>query len=141
MDKPKKSLKTSSNEIELRAKFSQASPGWLICNEYIIYYIVYIIQVQTWSNFNHIWTLLLNVFTDIWSQRYLAEIELVQGEPESRETFDWLWLQHFACWPPQNFFSTCHDNDSNGNDEDWISKSYWVTKCFQVIKEKVILYE
>ena len=66
MDKPYKSLKTSSSEIELGEEFPQYRFGKV-------------------ANFNHI---RLNDFTDIWRQKYLAEIELVQVEPESRETFD-----------------------------------------------------
>ena len=69
MDKPYESLKTSSNEIELGEEFPQYRFGKV-------------------ANFNHIGTLLLYDFTDIWSQKYLAEIELVQVETESRETFD-----------------------------------------------------
>ena len=84
MDKPYKSLKTSSNEIELGVEFPQNRFG-------------------KYSDFNHIGTLRLNDFTDIWGQNYLAEIELVQVEPESRETFDLQWLQHFTCSPFQNF--------------------------------------
>ena len=85
MDKPYKSLKTSSNEIELGEEFPQN-------------------RFNKEVNFYHIGTTLRYDFTDTWRQKYLlAEIELVQVEPESRETFDLQWLQHFTCSPFQNF--------------------------------------